>query len=107
MMDVTAAMYGQRLSLIVRSTHAAGGLNEVLQARWHLVVLRNASAQLVGDVHGDIAGPALGGVEGHDANRAAILAVDQVADQRRAVGRLFVGARPSRPPKSSWLPAAL
>ena len=76
---------------------AAGGLDEFLQARWHLVVFCKASAQLVGDVHCDVAAPALSGVEDNDANRAAILAVDQVADQRRAVDRLFVGLAPRAP----------
>lgn len=41
----------------------------------HLAELHVASAQLVGDVHGHVAGPALGGVEGNDADRIPILTI--------------------------------
>jgi hypothetical protein len=47
----------------------------------YLVVLDKASAQLVGDIHGHVTGPAFRRVEGHDPNRVFILPIEQVADQ--------------------------
>jgi hypothetical protein len=60
----------------------ASGLQEVLHRGWHFVELRKASAQLVGDILGHVARPALGGVEGDDANWMPVLIPHQVADQR-------------------------
>lgn len=77
------------------SPHPAGGLNEVLQLRWHLVVFDKATAQFVGDVLGDVAAPAFGGIEGDDAHRVAVLAANEIADQHLASGAHFVGLAPS------------
>ena len=55
-------------------------------------------------VVGHVAGPALGGVESDDADWRRILALDQVADQRSAVGvdsSVSRQERRSRPPKLS------
>ena len=38
--------------------------------------------QIFSDLGGDIAGPALGGIEGDDANRITVLAGQQVPDDR-------------------------
>ena len=62
--------------------------------------LRERSSGVVGHV----AGPALGGVESDDADWRRILALDQVADQRSAVGvdsSVSRQERRSRPPKLS------
>ena len=58
---------------------------------WHLAELGVTSPQFIGDVDGHVTGPALGGVEGHNARWMRVLAVDQIADQRLAVGRIGVG----------------
>ena len=50
---------------------------------------------LIGDVHGHIAAPSLNAVEDDDANRIAVLAIHQIADQRFAVGAVRVGFSPS------------
>ena len=62
--------------------------------------LRERSSGVVGHV----AGPALGGVESDDADWRRILALEQVADQRSAVGvdsSVSRQERRSRPPKLS------
>ena len=62
--------------------------------------LRERSSVVVGHV----AGPALGGVESDDADWRRILALEQVADQRSAVGvdsSVSRQERRSRPPKLS------
>ena len=62
--------------------------------------LRERSSGVVGHV----AGPALGGVESDDADWRRILDLDQVADQRSAVGvdsSVSRQERRSRPPKLS------
>jgi hypothetical protein len=56
------------------------------------------------DVVGHVEGPALGGVESDDADWRRILALEQVADQRSAVGvdsSVSRQERRSRPPKLS------
>jgi hypothetical protein len=54
---------------------------------------RPSAAQLVGNIHGYVTGPAFGGIEGDDADRIFILPVEQVSDQRRAISSRFVGLR--------------
>jgi hypothetical protein len=64
------------------------------------VCLREPSSDIVGHVEG----PALGGVESDDADWQRILALEQVADQRSAVGvdsSVSRQERRSRPPKLS------
>ena len=60
-------------------------------------LLRTASAQLVGHVLRDIPPPALGGIEGDDANRIAILPIEQVRDEGFKIGVLDVGLAPCSP----------
>jgi len=69
----------------------------------NLMVFDETLAQFVGDLHGDITGPAFCGIEGDDADWLIVLARQQVADHRLAVGGLFGGLPPSPtdPPKSS------
>jgi hypothetical protein len=58
---------------------------------------------LVGDVHGDIAAPALGAVKGDDADRLGILAREQVPDQGLAISVFLVTRTPTSPPPSKIL----
>ena len=53
----------------------AGGLQEPEQRGRCLVVLDEASAQFVGDIYSDITRPASGGIEGDDADRIFVLAL--------------------------------
>jgi hypothetical protein len=67
-------------------------------------LLRTASAQLVGHVLRDIPPLALGGIEGDDANRIAILPIEQVGDDGLDIRVLDVSLAPCLPiraPKSS------
>jgi hypothetical protein len=70
-----------------------------LSARWStksrrasptLIVLDDAASNLIGDVHGHITAPALGDVEGDDADQVAVLARKQQADHCLAVSSIFV-----------------
>jgi hypothetical protein len=58
------------------------------------VVFDKSAAQLVGNIHGYVTGPAFGGIEGDDADRIFILPVEQVSDQRRAISSRFIGLTP-------------
>src|SRR5690349_21063521 len=60
----------------------------------YLAELNVASAQLVGDVHGHVTRPALGRVEGNNADWMAIVPVHEVADQRLAISAIGVGFAP-------------
>ena len=62
-----------------------------------------ATAQFAGDVLGNIFRPALGGIEGDDADRVTILAGQQVLNYRFEVGGFVIGFAPGWPnrPKSS------
>src|SRR6516225_10112122 len=76
-------------------TSAPVGLHKVEDRVRYLAELNVASAQLLGDIHGHVTGPAFGGVEGHNADRMTILALHEVADQRLAVSLVHVGLTPS------------
>ncbi|WP_407166406.1 hypothetical protein [Bradyrhizobium sp. ORS 111] len=71
-----------------------GCLNEFLHGAWHFIVLRDAAPELVGNILGDIARPSFGGVEGHNADRVAVLVVHQTPDQGFAIGALFIRFAP-------------
>ena len=68
-----------------KSASAPCQLQELLRRNRHVIALRESSAKLIGYIHGDIAGPALGGIEGDDTSRTDVLIVQQVAHQRLAV----------------------
>ena len=53
-----------------------------------------ATAQFAGDVLGNIFRPALGGIEGDDADRVTILAGQQVLNYRFEVGGFVIGFAP-------------
>src|SRR5215831_18360023 len=72
----------------------ADRLQEPEQTHRHLVVFNKAPAQLVSDLHGHVAGPAFGSIEGDDTHRTFILSFDQVADHCRAISSLIVGLTP-------------
>ena len=57
----------------------------------------------MGDIFGNVFRPAFGGVEGDDADRIAVLAGQQVLDDRFEIGRLVIGFAPGAAyrPKSS------
>ena len=75
-------------------------VGQFLQANRYVADLGAAVAELVGDIFGDVTGPTLGSVERHDAHGAVILPVEQVLDQRLAVGVPFVSFA-SGPPEES------
>ena len=60
-------------------------LQELENRLRHFVVLDVTSAQFVGNIDGHIAAPTFGNIEGDNADRIFILAVEQISDQRRAV----------------------
>jgi hypothetical protein len=69
--------------------------DEVLDAGGHISGPEIATpAQLLGDILGDVAGPALGRIEADDLRRAVILAGEQIGDDGFEVGRLVVGILP-------------
>ena len=79
-------------------------LQELLHRNRHVIALRKSSAKLVGYVDGDVAGPALSGIEGDDTPGTAVLIIQQVPNKRLVVGIRFSGlSRQTRPkcPKSS------
>ena len=55
-------------------SRSARSLHERLHRSRYVVVFHKAPSQIIGDVFGDMARPALGGVEGDDAYGIAILA---------------------------------
>ena len=55
-----------------------------------------ATVQFAGDVLGNIFRPALGGIEGDDADRVTILAGQQVLNYRFEVGGFVIGLPPRR-----------
>jgi hypothetical protein len=61
------------------------------------VLLDNPSPHLVGHIGGHIPAPAFNGIEGDDANRLAVLAREQIADQGLAVSGVLVGLAPRAP----------
>src|SRR4029078_574810 len=81
----------------IGSARTAGGVQELLHRSWDLVVLSEAPAKLVGDIHGHVARPTFCGIEGDNAPRKAVLVLHKVADQRLAVGAFFVGLPPGAP----------
>src|SRR5215207_6704033 len=54
----------------------------------------NTCRNFVGDSRGYVAGPALSGIGGDDPRRAAVLIVQQLADQRLVIGVRFSGLAP-------------
>jgi hypothetical protein len=83
---------------------ATGGLDERLHRPRYIAILDQAPAQLVGDVLGDLARPALGGIEGDDAYRMPIWpSIRLRISVSRSVASASVSrqAWPSRGPKSS------
>ena len=69
-------MYRQRQLHVAVAFEA---VDEALQEKRDVAVLQIATlAQLMGDVFGDILRPALGSVEGHDADGVAVLPGEQV-----------------------------
>ena len=70
-------------------------LNEILNGRWRISHLEIAApAQLAGYILRNIFGPALGGIEGDDADRVALLAGQQVLNYRFEVGGFVIGFAP-------------
>jgi len=61
-------------------------LYELFDGCRYLCLPRPGILKVVGDILGHIPRPALSGVESNDAGRRGILALEQVADQRSAVG---------------------
>jgi hypothetical protein len=78
-------------------TSAPVGLQELEYRVRYLAELNVTSAQLVGDIQGHVTGPALGGVERHDADGMTILVAHKVADQRFSVSVFRVGLAPTTP----------
>ena len=71
-------------------------LNEILNGRRHISHLEIAApAQLAGDILRNIFRPALGRIEGDDADRIAILAGKQVLNDGLKISGLVVGLPPS------------
>ena len=71
-------------------------LNEILNGRRHISRLEIvAPAQLAGDILRNVFRPALGRIEGDDADRIAILARKQVLDDGLKISGLIVGLPPS------------
>jgi hypothetical protein len=67
-------------------------LNEILNGRWHISQLEIAApAQLAGDSLRNIFGPALGRIEGDDADRATVLAGEEILNNCFEVSGLVVG----------------
>ena len=70
-------------------------LKEILNGRWHISHLEIAApAQLAGDILRNILGPALGRIEGDDADRAAVLAGEEILNNCFEVSGLVVGFAP-------------
>ena len=98
------------------SARLASGFHKCPHRGRHFVVFHKAPPQLIGNIFGDVAGPALGGVEGDDACRIAILAAHEMLDQHLAEGHLLVGLPPGTAPATAkivqyqicpgWIPAA-
>jgi hypothetical protein len=66
--------------------------DEFLNVRRHVAQLQvTATAQLLGDIFGNVLRPAFGSVEGNDPNGVSILAVEQVDDYRFKIGGLYIG----------------
>jgi hypothetical protein len=73
------------------------GFDESKKRSRDFIVLNVTSPHLVGHVGGHIPAPAFNGIEGDDANRLAVLAREQIADQGLAIGRIRIGLAPSSP----------
>jgi hypothetical protein len=70
-------------------------LNEILNGRWHISQLEIAAPpQLAGDILRNIFGPALGRIEGDDADRATVLAGEEILNNCFEVSGLVVGFAP-------------
>jgi hypothetical protein len=75
-------------------------LKKTLQRRPYLA----PTAELGGNVVGDVSRPSFDGVEGDDADRVRVLTFNQAADHRRSIGIASSVSRhtlPNLPPKSS------
>jgi hypothetical protein len=71
--------------------------NEIRDLSGQLAHLQIATAaQFAGDFFGDIFRPAVGGIEGDDANRVIILADQEVSNDRFEVGAFVIGFAPRR-----------
>ena len=71
-------------------------LNEILNGRWHISRLEIAApAQLVGYILRNIFGPALGRIEGDDADRIIVLARKEILNNGFQVRGFVVGFPPS------------
>ena len=68
--------------------------NEVSDRRGDLAAIGACLRERRRDAFAHVERPALGGVESNDADRRRILALKQVADQRRSVGVGHVGLGP-------------
>ena len=87
--------HGQRQLYVAVAAFVA--VDEVLEEERNVAHLQIAApAQLMGDICGDVLRPALGGVEGDDADRVVVLAGQQVLDHGFQVGGLDVGSRARR-----------
>ena len=79
-------------------------IDEILQEERNVALLQIATpAQLLGDIAGNVLRPFFGGVEGDDADRAFILALEQVENDRLEFAALSSASRqtgPSRPRSS-------
>ena len=69
-------------------------LYELFDGCRYLCLPRPGILKVVGDILGHIPRPALSGVESNDADRRGILALEQVADQRSAIGLGFIRFAP-------------
>jgi hypothetical protein len=70
-------------------------IDEALQERGNIEVVGSASpGDLIGDLLGYVARPALGSVEGRDPRRVRILPIEQIGDEDAPVGALFISLAP-------------
>ena len=70
-------------------------LNEILNGRWHISQLEIAApAQLAGHILRNVLGPALGRIEGDDADRIAVLARKEILNNGFQVRGFVVGFPP-------------
>ena len=71
-------------------------LNEILNGRWHISHLEIAApAQFAGDILRNIFRPAFSRIEGDDADRATVLAGEEILNNGFEVSGLVVGLPPS------------
>src|SRR5882757_9741693 len=88
---------GEPRAFLANSSAPDSDFQELLHRARHLVVFSKASAQLVGNIDRDVARPALGGVEGDNADGVTILVFHETAHQRLPVSALLICFAPSAP----------